>query len=318
MTDFQNSGALPLSEYSPILTYGGMIDTTNDVAADKQPPRSADSILSRLPFIGRKGPVVAVIRLSGVIGQGGVGRRGLTLEALERPIERAFSIKQCAAVVLEINSPGGSPVQSDLIAGRIRDMADEKKIPVYAFCEDAAASGGYWLACAADKIYAMPGSIVGSIGVVSSGFGFVEAIAKLGVERRVHTAGKEKAILDPFQPEKPEDITILKRIQADLHDQFTGWVKQRRGDRLDAKKDLFTGAFWTGREAKDLGLVDELGNRRAVMRAQFGDKVRFVQTVRPKSRLQRLLGMEASIGAGVADAALDRLEDQMHWQRLGL
>lgn len=295
-----------------------MIDKTNDVAADKQPPRSADSILSRLPFIGHKGPVVAVIRLSGVIGQGGVGRRGLTLEALERPIERAFSIKRCAAVVLEINSPGGSPVQSDLIAGRIRDMADEKKIPVYAFCEDAAASGGYWLACAADKVYAMPGSIVGSIGVVSSGFGFVEAIAKLGVERRVHTAGKEKAILDPFQPEKPEDITILKRIQADLHDQFTGWVKQRRGDRLDTKKDLFTGAFWTGREAQELGLVDELGNRRAVMRAKFGDEVRFVHTVRPKSRLQRLLGMESSIGAGVADAALDRLEDQMHWQRLGL
>ncbi|MDF1751041.1 MAG: S49 family peptidase [Alphaproteobacteria bacterium] len=295
-----------------------MTDQLNDIAADTQPPRSADSILSRIPFLGRKGPIVAVIRLAGVIGQGGVGRRGLTLEALESAIQRAFSIKRCAAVVLEINSPGGSPVQSDLIAGRIREMADEKKIPVYAFCEDAAACGGGLLAFAADKIYAMPGSIVGSIGVVSSGFGFVDAIAKLGVERRVHTAGKEKAILDPFQPEKAEDIKILKRIQADLHDQFTGWVKQRRGSRLDEKKDLFTGAFWTGREAVDLGLVDALGNRRSVMREQFGDKVRFVQTVRPKSRLQRLLGMGTTIGAGVADASLDRLEDQMHWQRLGL
>jgi signal peptide peptidase SppA len=300
-----------------------MTEQSNTIdAADKQPPRTADSVLSRLPFFGRKGPVVAVIRLSGVIGQGGVGRRGLTLEALESAIERAFSIKRCVAVALEINSPGGSPVQSDLIAGRIREMADEKKIPVYAFCEDAAASGGYWLACAADKIYAMPGSIVGSIGVVSSGFGFVEAIAKLGVERRVHTAGTEKAILDPFQPEKSEDITILKRIQADLHDQFTGWVKSRRGQRLDGKKDLFTGAFWTGREAKDLGLVDDLGNRRAVMRSKFGDKVRFVQTVRPKTRLQRMLGLGSSIGSsigvGAAEESLGRLESQSHWQRLGL
>lgn len=269
--------------------------------------------MKNIPFLNRGGPTVGVIRLAGVIGQAGVGRKGLTLDGLAPAIERAFSFRRLAAVALEINSPGGSPVQSDLIAGRIRDLADEKKVPVVAFCEDAAASGGYWLACAADEIFVMPGSIVGSIGVVSAGFGFVEAIEKLGVERRVHTAGTEKAILDPFRPEKDEDIAILKRIQADLHDQFKAWVKDRRGDRLDDDADLFTGAFWTGKEAVPFGLADGLGDRRRVMRERFGEKVRFRATVRPKSRLQKLFGMDA-----LADAALDRLEERTLRQRLGL
>lgn len=304
--------------------------------ADKT-EKSKSGLLSKLPFFGRRRPVVGVIRLSGVIGQGGIGKRGLTLETLAPAIERAFSLRNVAAVALEINSPGGSPVQSDLIATRIREWADEKDVPVIAFCEDAAASGGYWLACAADEIYAMPGSIVGSIGVVSAGFGFVDAIGKLGVERRVHTAGKEKAILDPFQPEKPADLKILKRIHTDLHDQFSSWVKQRRGDRLTADTDLFTGAFWTGREAVPLGLVDGIGNTRTVMRQRFGDKTRFYPTVRPKSRLQRLFGMSVpglsvpgisgpvvtesvadSLGGDLADAALSRLEEQSYWQRIGL
>ncbi len=300
----------------------------NNSSTEKQPSRLTDGFLNRLPWISGGAPVVGVIRLAGVIGQAGVGRRGLTLETLAPAIERAFSLKRLVAVALEVNSPGGSPVQSDLIAGRIRALADEKKVPVYAFCEDAAASGGYWLACAADEIHAMPGAIVGSIGVVSAGFGFVQAIEKLGVERRVHTAGKAKAILDPFRPEKPEDIKVLKRIQADLHDQFTGWVTARRGEKLDASADLFTGAFWTGREALALGLVDGLGDIRTILRAKYGEKVVLRPTVRPKSRLQKLLGMGAMAGSGgslggdaavaAVDTALARLEEQSYWQRLGL
>lgn len=271
------------------------------------------SWIDRIPFLPHGRPAVGVIRLAGVVGHAGIGRRGLTLEALAPAIQRAFGLRRLAAVALEINSPGGSPVQSDLIARRIRDLADEKKVPVIAFCEDTAASGGYWLACAADEIYAMPGSIVGSIGVVSAGFGFVDAIEKLGIERRIHAAGKEKVILDPFRPERRADVTILKRIQADLHDQFKAWVKDRRGAKLDGDTDLFSGAFWTGREAAGLGLVDGLGDRNRVMRARFGDKTRFRATVRPKSRLQRLFG----IGA-LADAVLDRLEERTLRQRLGL
>lgn len=272
-----------------------------------QPPRGL------FRFVPRRRPTVGVIRLSGVIGQAGVGRRGLTLEALAPAIERAFSFRNLKAVALVVNSPGGSPVQSALIAKSIRDMADERAVPVIAFCEDTAASGGYWLACAADEIFVMPGSIVGSIGVVSAGFGFVEAIGKLGVERRVHTAGTGKAILDPFRPEKDEDVAVLKRIQADLHDQFIAWVKERRGDRLDDETDLFTGAFWTGRESVPLGLVDGIGEVRAVMRARFGDTVRLRPTVRPKSRLQKLFGMDS-----LAEAAFERLEERLLRQRLGL
>lgn len=287
-----------------------------------EPGSTGDKLWGIVPI--RRRPTVAVIRMAGVIGaDGGVRRRGLSLESLAPAIERAFSLKRLVAVALVINSPGGSPVQSDLIARRIRDLADEKDVPVIAFCEDAAASGGYWLACAADEIFAMPGSIVGSIGVVSAGFGFVDAIAKLGVERRVHTAGESKAILDPFRPEKDEDLSVLKRIQEDLHCQFKDWVSGRRGDKLNEDEDLFTGAFWTGREAIPLGLVDGLGDPRRVLRARFGDKVRFRATVRPKGRLQRLFGMEGGFGSAfesgaAAEAVIDTLEDKAVWRRIGL
>lgn len=281
--------------------------------------------IDRLPFIGKKPPTVAVIRLAGVIGESaGVGRRGLSLGMLAPAIEKAFSIKRLAAVALEINSPGGSPVQSDLIAGRIRTLANEKEVPVIAFCEDAAASGGYWLACAADEIFAMPGSIVGSIGVISAGFGFVDAIGKLGVERRVHTAGKSKSVLDPFQPEKPADIKILKRIQEDLHRQFIDWVKGRRGDRLDEETELFNGAFWTGRESLGLGLIDGIGERRQVMRDRFGEDVRFRAVVAQKTRLQKLVS-GATPGPGIrldgavlAEGFVRGLEERAYWSRLGL
>lgn len=286
--------------------------------SNTDPNPDAEKLWGFIPL--RRRPTVAVIRLAGVIGaDGGVRRRGLSLESLAPAIERAFSLKRLVAVALVINSPGGSPVQSDLIARRIRDLADEKGVPVIAFCEDAAASGGYWLACAADEIFAMPGSIVGSIGVVSAGFGFVDAIAKLGVERRVHTAGESKAILDPFRPEKDEDLTVLKRIQEDLHGQFKDWVSGRRGDKLNEGEDLFTGAFWTGREAIPLGLVDGLGDPRSLLRARFGEKVRFRATVRPKGRLQRLFGMGADMDtARAVESVIDTLDDKAAWRRIGL
>lgn len=273
----------------------------------------------KIPLLGPGAPTVGVIRLAGVIGTVGVGRKGLTLADMAEPIERAFKIKNVKAVALQVNSPGGSPVQSDLIAGRIRQWADEKNVPVIAFCEDAAASGGYWLATAADEIYVRPSSIVGSIGVVSSGFGFVEAIEKLGVERRVHTAGPNKSRLDPFKPENPEDIERLKEIQSDIHADFIEQVKRRRGGKLTGEEDvLFSGDFWAGRKAVDLGLADGVGELRQLMRERYGDKVRFKPTVRPKGRLQRLLGLGSLIPASLADDALSTAEQRLWWQRLGL
>lgn len=280
--------------------------------------------------MGKK-PMVSVLRLSGVIAAGGgLGRRGLSLDSLAGPIQKAFTARGTRAVALTINSPGGSPVQSALIAERIRQWADQKDIPVYAFCEDAAASGGYWLACAADHLYAMPGSIVGSIGVVSASFGFQEAIEKIGVERRVHTAGERKAMLDPFRPEKPEEVERLKAIQRDLHDQFIQYVKDRRLTRLDeAQMDaLFTGEFWTGRRGLELGLVDGLGDMRSTLRQIYGDKVRFRLMNPPKSRLQRLFGGDGASapglpaldnwGAELADGLLTAAEERALWTRLGL
>lgn len=283
----------------------------------------------RLPFT-RGGPTVAVIRLTGVIAAGaGLGRKGLSLDGLAAPIQRAFSARGVRAVALAVNSPGGSPVQSALIAARIRQWAEQKDLPVYAFCEDAAASGGYWLACAADHVYAMPGSIVGSIGVVSAGFGFQEAIGKLGIERRVHTAGEKKAILDPFQPEKPEEVERLKSIQRELHGQFIDWVKERRGGRLQASDEaLFTGEFWTGAKGKELGLVDEIGEMRETLRKIFGDKTRFRLMNPPKGRFARMFG--GTVGGGsvgpsvggfghdLADGLVTAAEERAHWSRLGL
>lgn len=269
--------------------------------------------------IFKKTPKVPVIRLSGVIGAAGPGRRGLTLDGLARDIERAFDVKHAKAIALEINSPGGSPVQSALIAGRIRQLADEKELPIHAFCEDAAASGGYWLACAADEIHAMPASIVGSIGVISAGFGLEGVLEKLGAERRVHTAGKDKGMLDPFQPEKPKDIQHLKKLQADMHDQFVTWVKERRGDRLksDEHKNLFEGGFWTGRQSMEMGLIDSLSDTRSKMRELYGDKVKFIPVIRKKGRLARLMGAESSVGAAM-EGLVATLEERSWWQRIGL
>src|SRR5229473_645427 len=206
----------------------------------------------------RRRPAVPVVRLSGVIAAGGMlGSRGLSIESVAPLLARAFSLRGAKAVALALNSPGGSPVQSALIAQRIRLLAAEKKLPVIAFVEDVAASGGYWLACAADEIIADPASIVGSIGVVSASFGFQDLIARIGVERRVHTSGERKAMLDPFRPEDPNDVERLKALQTEIHGDFKTWVRERRGLRLKGSDDtLFSGEFWTGRRALEFGLID--------------------------------------------------------------
>ena len=222
----------------------------------------------------RPRPTISVIRLEGVIGAGPrFGAPSLTDAGLAPLIEAAFG-KRTVAVALAINSPGGSAAQSSLIAARIRRLADEKNIPVHAFVEDVAASGGYWLATAADRIHVDPNSITGSIGVIYAAFGFPELLARYGVERRVHTAGEDKSLLDPFRPERPKDVERLKRLQAEIHGNFIDQVKTRRGDRLKGD-DLFTGEIWVGQGGIDAGLADGVGHLVPVLRARYGDKVRF-------------------------------------------
>jgi serine protease SohB len=220
-------------------------------------------------------PVVPVVRLAGVIGISNPLRPGLTIAGVARSLDRAFDMSNIRAVALSINSPGGAAVQSHLIFKRIRALADEKKVPVLAFVEDVAASGGYMIACAADEIVCDASSIVGSIGVVGASFGFDKLIGKIGVERRVYTSGERKVTLDPFQPEKPEDVERLHKIQRDIHDSFIELVKSRRGTRLDGRESaLFSGEYWAGRRGCELGLVDAIGDLRGVLRERYGDKVR--------------------------------------------
>lgn len=302
-------------------------------AAGKAKTGKPHPFVRKIPFIGSKladrmemAPVVPVIRLTGVVGDAGRFRQGgLSLADLAEPIDKAFEDDKAVAVALIVNSPGGSPVQSDLIAKRIRLMAAEKDRKVIAFCEDAAASGGYWLACAADEIYAADASVVGSIGVISAGFGFPALLEKAGIERRVYTAGQAKSQLDPFQPENEDDIKRLKTLQKDIHDQFTGWIKERRGDRLKAdEKKLFSGEFWTGRQALELGLVDGLGEIRTICRAKFGENVKLPIMTPRKSWIQRRLGLHGprGLGADLAGALPESLiqaaEQRAWWSRLGL
>lgn len=266
----------------------------------------------------RRTPVVPVVRLSGVIASGGLlGSRGLSIESVAPQLARAFGQRGAKAVALTLNSPGGSPVQSALIAQRIRLLAAEKKLPVIAFVEDVAASGGYWLACAADEIFVDPSSIVGSIGVVSAGFGFQDLIAKAGVERRVHTSGERKAMLDPFRPENPDDIERLKRLQAEIHDGFRTWVRQRRGAKLKGDEaTLFSGEFWTGKRGLELGLVDGLGELRTVLQERYGAKVR-LPVIGPRRRLLQRFGLGGGLEM-VGPATLAAIEERLHWQRFGL
>jgi len=269
-------------------------------------------------------PVVPVVRLSGVIGIGTPLRPGLMLSTAARSLERAFATRHARAVALLINSPGGSPTQSHLIMLRIRQLAEEKKIPVLAFIEDVGASGGYMLACAADEIICDQYSIVGSIGVVGGSFGFPKLMEKLGIERRIYTAGDRKVMLDPFEPEKPEDVKRIKAIQKDIHTHFIALVKERRGTKLNGPdKTLFSGEFWTAPAAIELGLADSLGDMRSTVRARYGDKVRTPLISAERSFFGRRLEGVNLAGAfgnrpGFADDLLSTLEARALWSRFGL
>lgn len=262
----------------------------------------------RLPFVNNP-PLVAVVRLSGAIGAG--MRLPLSDEAMAPVIEKAFRKGKPAAVALVINSPGGSPVQSALIAARIRRLAEEKEIPVHAFVEDVAASGGYWLATAADDIWVDENSIVGSIGVISAGFGAHVLLSRQGIERRVYTAGKSKSTLDPFMPEKKEDVARLKSLLEDMHDSFISQVKKRRGDRLTSDVDLFTGEFWLGSRGVELGLADGVGHAVPKLKQLYGDKVRFAVYGRKRSLFQRF-------GMTLAEDAMAAIEERAAYARFGL
>jgi signal peptide peptidase SppA len=285
--------------------------------------RLPDRLVSRLPGrLGERGdkPVVSLVRLHGVItaAAGPLPRSVINAAAVEKTLERAFAPEGLAAVALLVNSPGGSPTQSALVADRIRQLADEAQVPVLAFCEDVVASGGYWLACAADEIYAHATSLVGSIGVISQGFGLDGLIERFGVQRRLYTAGTSKSRLDPFLPEKPEDVEWLRGLQDELHGLFRGWVAERRGNRLKGGDELFTGEVWTGARALELGLVDGLGTPRTIIAERFPEADLVPVEVR-KPLLARL-GLAAPAAAstdlllGLAQAA----DIRATWSRYGL
>ena len=277
-----------------------------------------------LPKLMRSDAVtVPVVRLQGAImASGGQFRPALSIGGAASLLEKAFADKRAPAVAIAVNSPGGSAVQSRLIFKRIRSLAEEKDKKVLVFVEDVAASGGYMIAVAGDEIFVDPSSIVGSIGVVSASFGFQEMIRKMGVERRVHTAGKNKATLDPFQPEKKADVDKLKKIQLHIHDVFINLVKERRGTRLADDPDLFTGAFWAGEKAKELGLVDDIGDMRSVLKTRYGPKTRMRLITPPRGLFGRRLGIFGAsaidIATGAAGGLAQAAEERALWGRFGL
>jgi signal peptide peptidase SppA len=269
--------------------------------------------------------VVPVVRMSGVIGFSTPLRPGLTISSIARSLERAFAVRNASAVALAINSPGGSAVQSHLIYQRIRQLAEEHERPVIAFVEDVAASGGYMIACAADEIVCDGSSIVGSIGVVGGTFGFNRLLERLGVERRIYTAGERKVMLDPFLPEKPEDVAHLKAIQHEIHEGFITLVKGRRGAALAGpESDLFSGEYWTGRKAQELGLVDQIGDLRGTLRQRYGDNVTTPLISAERGLFgRRVPGVEAGApaswsGVGFAEEIVSALEARALWARYGL
>lgn len=286
------------------------------------------AVMSLVPQRWRRGgAVVPVVRLSGTIGMVTPLRPGLSLTGLAKILDKAFATKGAKAVALSINSPGGSPVQSRLIYQRIRHLAQDKKLPVLVFVEDVAASGGYMIACAGDEIFCDPSSIVGSIGVIGSSFGFQDLIRKIGVERRIYTAGEHKSTLDPFLPENPDDVARLKTIQREIHETFIALVKASRGARLkDADGGLFSGEYWAGERSVALGLCDAIGDLRSVLRARYGDKVRMPLISPAAGLLSTLLGRKPSAGASFWRAGWERwpdemissLEERAIWARFGL
>ena len=291
-------------------------------------PNLIDRVKQLIPArFRRDAAVVPVVRLSGVIGAVTPLRPGLTLAGIAKTLERAFATKHAKAVALVINSPGGSPVQSRQIYLRIRQLAAEKKLPVLVFVEDVAASGGYMIACAGDEIFCDPSSILGSIGVVGGGFGFQDLIKRIGVERRLHTAGEHKAMLDPFLPEDPDDVRRLKALQREIHAIFIALVKGSRGARLKGSADvLFTGEYWAGEKSVSLGLADKIGDIRSTLRERYGDKV-LTPVIAPASgMLSGLLGRRSpGAGAlaafdgigGLPDDLISALETRAIWARFG-
>ena len=268
-------------------------------------------------------PVVPVVRLSGIIGFSTPLRPGLTLASVAKPLDRAFAWPRARAVALLINSPGGSAVQSHLVFQRIRQLSAEKKLPVLAFVEDVAASGGYMIACAADEVFADPSSIVGSIGVIGATFGFSRLIEKIGIERRIYTSGTNKAMLDPFLPENPDHVARLKAIQEDIHASFIELVKSRRGAKLTAPEpELFSGEYWAARKGIEYGLVDRIGDLRSTLRERFGDKVEtpLISAARGLfGRTPQGVGIERMLDQpGLADDLVSALEARALWARYGL
>lgn len=295
---------------------------------DRESSGLADNLMQYLPARFRPGAaVVPVVRLSGVIGAVTPLRPGLTLAGVARVLERAFSYRHAKAVALVINSPGGSPVQSRQIYLRIKQLAAEKKLPVLVFVEDVAASGGYMIACAGDEIICDPSSILGSIGVVGGSFGFQEAIKRLGIERRLYTAGEHKAMLDPFLPENPDDVVRLKAIQREIHQIFISLVKESRGARLKGADDaLFTGEYWAGESAIALGLADGIGDLRSTLRARYGEKVLTPVIAQPTGLLSGLLGRKSPGAgqlsslesmAGLPDELISAVETRAIWAKFG-
>jgi signal peptide peptidase SppA len=291
-------------------------------------PDLIDKLMEFVPARLRRGTaVVPVVRLSGLIGAVTPLRPGMSLAGVARTLERAFAMKNAKAVALVINSPGGSPVQSRQIYLRIRQLAAEKKLPVLVFVEDVAASGGYMIACAGDEIFCDPSSIMGSIGVVGGSFGFQELIKKIGVERRLYTAGEHKAMLDPFLPENPEDVARVKALQREIHALFIALVKQSRGTRLKGADDvLFTGEYWAGETSVSLGLADAIGDLRSTLRARYGDKVLTPVVAPSTGLLSGLLGRKSAgagtLGqldgfAGLPDEVISALESRAIWAKFG-
>lgn len=291
------------------------IASTNSIGNQKRSTGKIEQILTGFPFYLKNKPVVAVLRLSGVIGKVSSYKNGLTIENLNELIEKSFGIQKLIALCLAINSPGGSPVQSELIAKRIIDLSKEKNIPVYSFVEDVAASGGYWLACAGNKIYASRSSIIGSVGVVSSSFGFQEAIGKLGIERRIYTEGKNKSILDPFQPVRAEDIKIIKKLQKQIHGHFINYVKERRGGRLTQNDEvLFNGEFWAGDNALDFGLIDGIADMYGFIKENFGEDIKIEHITPKQSWFKKKLGMNMNaeaISEEIVSKAVETVENKL-------
>ncbi|MGL9619713.1 S49 family peptidase [Bradyrhizobium sp. U531] len=295
---------------------------------DRESSGLADKLMQYLPARFRPGTaVVPVVRLSGVIGAVTPLRPGMTLAGVAKVLERAFAYRHAKAVALVINSPGGSPVQSRQIYLRIKQLAAEKKLPVLVFVEDVAASGGYMIACAGDEIICDPSSILGSIGVVGGSFGFQEAIKRLGIERRLYTAGEHKAMLDPFLPENPDDVAKLKALQREIHQIFISLVKESRGARLKGADDtLFTGEYWAGESSVALGLADSIGDLRSTLRARYGEKVLTPVIAQPTGLLSGLLGRKSPGAgqlsamesmAGLPDDLISAVETRAIWAKFG-